>query len=393
MHNMGFEDQDPQLILTSHDLLKSLDNNIQMDLIVMDFSKAFDKVPHNRLLHKADFYGIRGNTLEWIRSFLSNRTQKVVLEGEHSEEVPVSSGVPQGTVMGPILFLIFINDLPEGLTSTVRLFADDCVIYRQIKSSDDCKQLQRDLDHLFLWETTWQMKFHANKCHRLSIHHKSKPWSTEYTLGGSVLSEVKQHPYLGLELQSDGYWKHHIGTTIAKGGRALGLLRRNLRSAPQHLKATAYKTIVRPRLEYACTVWDPHLQNLTNSLEKVQRRAARFVCKNYCYDASVTQMLVQLGWQPLDIRRMTYRLVMMYKIVNNAVAIPAGQYLIPVTSTTRASSHTYQQQHCNRNYYLYSYFPRTTVEWNWLPQVVASAPSLEAFKTSLQTVDLASIKY
>jgi hypothetical protein len=183
------------------------------------------------------------------------------------------------------------------------------------------------------------------------------------------------------------------GRTRTLGNRTLGFLRRNLHSSPKHLKEVAYKTMVRPRLEYASTVWDPHLKYHINNIEKVQRRAARFVCKDYSHEASVTQMLTNLQWPPLYIRRMTFRLVMFYKIVNNHVAIPAGPYLIPSASSTRASSHTYQQQHCNRNYFLYSFFPRTTVEWNRLPPATAAAPTLEAFKSSLQDVDLSGIKY
>jgi hypothetical protein len=143
-----------QLILTSQDFLKSLDSKFQTDVIIMDFQKAFDKVPHNRLLHKVTHYGIRGTTSRWIEAFLTGRTQQVVLEGTSSEEAAVTSGVPQGTVLGPLLFLIFINDLPDCINSTVCLFADDCVVYQQIHKTEDCESLQHDLDKLEEWETT-----------------------------------------------------------------------------------------------------------------------------------------------------------------------------------------------------------------------------------------------
>ena len=129
----------------------------------MDFAKAFDKVPHRRLLYKLEYYGIRGSTHKWISSWLSERSQKVVLDGQASDPVPVLSGVPQGSVLGPVLFLIFINDLPENIRSSVRLFADDCVLYRNIKSPIDCQILQDDLNSLAQWETDWQMKFNVAK--------------------------------------------------------------------------------------------------------------------------------------------------------------------------------------------------------------------------------------
>ena len=148
----------------------------QTDLIIMDFAMAFDKVPHRRLLHKLDYYGIRGSTHKWIKSWLSGHTQQVVLDGQASDPIPVLSGVPQGSVLGPVLFLIFINDLPYNIRSSVCLFADDCVLYRNIHSPQDCLILQEGLTSLGQWEADWQMKFNAAKCHSMRVtrhqHHK-----------------------------------------------------------------------------------------------------------------------------------------------------------------------------------------------------------------------------
>jgi len=132
--------------MTINDLAKGIDNNHQIDAVLLDFSKAFDKVPHSRLLQKLDHYGIRGTTQSWIEDFLSSRTQQVVLEGSFSATSPVTSGVPQGSVLGTLLFLAYINDLPSKVQSTARLFADDCLLYRIIRSPEDSRQLQHDLD-------------------------------------------------------------------------------------------------------------------------------------------------------------------------------------------------------------------------------------------------------
>ena len=145
-----------QLIGLYHDLAQSLDKKKQTDLAILDFSKAFDRVPHQRLLKKLRHYGIQGNTHKWIESCLSGRTQQVIIEGESSYNAPVVSGIPQGTVSGtpqgtvldPLLFLIFINDLPEHIQSKVRLFADDCIVYREINNKSDCEILQEDLHAL-----------------------------------------------------------------------------------------------------------------------------------------------------------------------------------------------------------------------------------------------------
>ena len=142
----------------------------------IDFAKAFEKVPHRRLLHKLEYYGIRGSTHKWINSWLSGRTQQVVLDGQASDPVPVLSCVPQGSVLGPVLFLIFINDLPDNIRSSVRLFTDDCVLYRNIHSRQDCLTLQEDLTSLGQWKANWQIKFNVAKCHSMRVtrhqHHK-----------------------------------------------------------------------------------------------------------------------------------------------------------------------------------------------------------------------------
>ncbi len=134
--------------------------------MVLDFSKAFDKVAHNRLLLKLRHCGVHGQTLSWIQDFLLDRSQCVVVDGEQSPPAPVTSGVPQGSVVGPVLFLVYVNDLPDCVSSSVRLFADDTVIYRHIIQTDaDCQILQDDLKKLETWEALWQMEFHPSKMH------------------------------------------------------------------------------------------------------------------------------------------------------------------------------------------------------------------------------------
>ena len=136
----------------------------QTDLVLLDFSKAFDKVSHQKLLLKLHKYGIRGPTLKWIQAFLSDRTPTVVIENEKSDTVPVTSGVSQGSVFGPILFLIYINDLPDTTKSKVRLFADDTAIYLAVSNLEDAHILQQDFDRLHQWELQWDMEFNPSKC-------------------------------------------------------------------------------------------------------------------------------------------------------------------------------------------------------------------------------------
>ena len=152
-----------QLISTIQDLTSTADNNYQTDMIILDFEKAFDKVSHRRVLAKIHDYGIRGKLYDWVKTFLTERKQRVVVNGEYSDWVSVTSGVPQGTVTGPLWFLIFINDLPNNISSKIRLFADDCVIYRTIRGPSDADLLQQDLHKLTEWQNKWLMRFNEKK--------------------------------------------------------------------------------------------------------------------------------------------------------------------------------------------------------------------------------------
>ena len=176
----GFRERrscETQLIQLVVDLGRKLVTGKQVDLILLDFSKAFDKVSHPKLLFKLSQHGVKGNTLNWIRAFLVGRTQAVVLEGESSSEVPVTSGVPQGSVLGPLLFLLYINELPQNIQAQVRLFADDTAVYLTVGSSDDRDTLQADLNTLQEWELVWDMEMPGAPHYKVetSIEHPVLP--------------------------------------------------------------------------------------------------------------------------------------------------------------------------------------------------------------------------
>ena len=182
------------------DLHSGTGTHKQVDILVMDFAKAFDKVSHNRLLYKLQAYGIQGKAHRWIADFLAGRSQKVVVDGEESESCPVTSGVPQGSVLGPTLFLLFINDIGNDITSNIRLFADDTILYRPISSSTDADQLQADLDRLHDWSNKWQMVFHPAKCKLLRASSSRNPIKASYTLAGQTLEQVDNATYLGVTI-------------------------------------------------------------------------------------------------------------------------------------------------------------------------------------------------
>ena len=209
---------------------RNLKEGKQTDIILLDFSKAFDKVNHAKLILKLHNYRIRGRTLSWISVFLNGRSQTVVLEGDCSEEVPVTSGVPQGSVLGPVLFLIYINDLPDKVKLQVRLFADDTAAYLAITKLADSEQLQANLDILQEREIRWDMQFNPSKCQVKHITRSHSPLPTTYTLHGETLEAVASARYLGVDIANDLSWKTHVSSITNNANKSLGFLRRNLKT-------------------------------------------------------------------------------------------------------------------------------------------------------------------
>lgn len=388
-HNLLYEFQhgfrsklscETQLVTFIQEITDKMAEGKQTDVAVMDFSKAFDKVDHQRLLLKLKRLGINNKTVNWIKSFLSNRQQKVVVDGQESGNCPVLSGVPQGSVLGPCLFLIYINDMPNTLASKTRLFADDTIVYFTINSQTDCSTLQSDLNKLQKWEDEWLMSFNPDKCEIIHISRKKKPIKFEYTLHNKILKSADKVKYLGLTITKDLTWNNHINNITNKANNTLRFVKRNIKTNNIKTKELAYKTYVRPQLEYCNIVWDPWQQTYIHKIEMIQRRAARYTLNKYSYQDSVTIMLQQLNWPSLQQRRQFSALTMLYKIKNHLVNVNCQTYLIP------SRDHKFQLPYSPTNYHSSSFFPRTIRMWNSLPSIVALSPDLTSFKSGLQPI-------
>ena len=296
--------------------------------------------------------------------------------------------MPQGTVLGPLLFLAFINDLPDVTKfSDTRLFADDSLLYREITSNHDNVLLQRDLTALEEWEKAWQMSFNATKCSVLHIcpGNKKKLINTSYQLHGHTLDTEDASKYLGVTLTDDLSWGRHVSNTVGKGNRSLGFLRRNFKDCTTSVKAYTYTTMVRPAIEYASTVWDPHRQGDIKALEQVQRRAARYVFNNYTdrTPGCVTSMLQKLQWESLESRRYKNRLTMLYKINHGLVDVNTN-CLKRSDCRTRGQQRFFQER-ISCEAYANSFFPRTIGNWNQLPSSISSSVSINEFRAGLST--------
>lgn len=376
-----------QLAVTMHELARYNDQSTQVDIGILDFSKAFDVVPHTRLLNKLKFYGLSVGVCRWIEEFLRDRTQRVVVDGVSSQEEKVDSGVPQGTVLGPLLFLLFINDIGINLNAgtSIRLFADDCLIYRPIRSPQDQVLLQQDLSSLQAWSTTWGMRFNPSKCNILRTRAGLRgTLNYFYTLHSQILAEVDTVKYLGVWISNDLSWTPHVDYASKKGNQKLGFLRRNLRGAPTLSKSLAYTSLVRSGLEYAAPIWDPHKIKDTKKLETIQRRAARWAKSAYSPHTSVTGLMQALGWSGLEERRRILRLTLLYKIFFHEVSVEHEEVdLLPNPRPSRKNSFQILRPRARSTAYSKSLVLCTIPEWNNLPDSTITAGSATAFKNRL----------
>ena len=285
---------------------------------------------------KLDHYGVHGEIHTWIRAFLTGRSKRVLVNGELSGPASVTSGAPQGTVLGPLLFLCYINDLPLVVKSQARLFADDCLLYRPIKTRADQIIIQQDLDSLQHWSDLWQMMFNPVKCYSIRYARSRRHMQCDYTLCDTQLAQVNQNHYLEVLLSDDAKWGEHIKVT-KNVNSTLAFLCRNLIYCPSKLKELAYNSLVWSTLEYARTVWDPHLVKDIMKLEAVERRAARFVVGDFRRWSSVTEMLQILYWSSLEERGENEKLIMLHKIISGGTHIAAELLLFPPSQAANKS--------------------------------------------------------
>ena len=327
---------------------------------------------------------------EWIKSFLENRTQKVIVDGKQSTNRPVLSGVPQGTVMGPLLFLIYINDMSKGLDAAtkLRLFADDSLLYRVIKTDEDQMKLQEDLNKLQQWESTWKMEFHPKKCQVIRITNKIHKKVHTYNIHGIQLEETDSAKYLGITIDNKMNWNTHINNICNKANATLGFLRRNIYMCPPKVKEKCYEVYVRPTLEYCGSVWDPHTKSNIDKIERIQRRAARFVLNDYNYENNNNQNLRNLEWIPLEERRAKNKVKLLFKAQSDLLSIPLNHLKRNNRSTRLKSNSSYQVPASRVDSHLHSFYPSTIRLWDKVPESLKSLNSVDNFAKSLEGVTL-----
>ena len=358
-----------------------------VDTIYFDFKKAFDMVPHKRLIAKLEAYGIRGKVLKWIEEFLSGREQYVIVNGEKSSSGRVTSGIPQGTVLGPLLFVVYINDILENVTSEGFLFADDTKLFRAITSKNDALHLQSDIDTLTRWAEKWGMEFNREKCHVLTLgKFEDTKYTHRYELGGEEIEHVFTEKDLGITIDSELKYDEHISNKIRIANSIVGLMRRSFSYLDPKSFKKLFCAFVRPHLEYAQSVWAPHLQKHINAIENVQIRATKLVdgLKNLEYE----ERLKKCGLTTLLYRRMRGDAIEMWKhfnVYDREILCPS---FTPNERPIRNGNHSYQlyQRRSGdgeRGIQTNSYYFRITKQWNDLPSSVVESKDINTFKNKL----------
>ncbi len=355
-----------------------------IDCVYLDFKKAFDSVPHQRLLTKVKGYQIRGKIFEWISSFLTGRKQRVIVDGESSTWEDMSSGVPQGSVLGPILFVIYINDLPDAVDSQIKMFADDTKIYRRIDSNTDYEMLQHDIENLQTWTMRWQMQFHPDKCKTLHVMDPDSKRTYKMDNNGTscVLEPVHMEKDLGVTTDDLLAFDKQSQESVKKAQRILITIRRTFTFIDEETMLQLYKPLVRSRLEYGVEIWSPSLKRNIREVEAIQRRATKMIPS--LKDLPYSERLKKLQLPTLVYRRKRGEMIQTYKYLH-AIYDCKADVLFKRNRDDRTRGHSLKlfKERVNTSTRANFFSSRIIDLWNSLPEDVVTAPSVNAFKSRL----------
>ena len=362
---------------------RAVDEGKNMDIIFLDFAKAFDKVPKERLLAKLAAHGIGGQVLQWVRSWLTARSQRVVLNGEASELAAVESGVPQGSVLGPILFDIFINDIDllAVMIDILRKFADDTKLGKIILTVEDGKVLQDCLDKLVDWADKWGMKFNTGKCKVMHIGTSNQ--EIQYNMGGAVLGTTDTERDIGVLVANSMKPTKHCQKAAQTASSVLGQITRAFHYRDRKTFVKLYKQYVRPHLEFAVTAWSPWTEADKECLEKVQMKAVKMISGMASNDYMAR--LAELGLETLEERRHRMDMAQVYKIVTGKDKVNSETWFTMARDgqrLTRGNAHplSLKKQRSRLEVRRNFFSQRAVNSWNNIPSVIKDTKTVTSFK-------------
>ena len=369
-------------------ILEQMDKGQLTGAVFLDLSKAFDTVDHTILFSKLCAIGLSDNVICWFNSYLSNRKQVTSVANSLSTTKPVAVGVPQGSVLGPLLFIIFVNDLPLfPRYCETALYADDKVLYCHAKDPKElASNLNHDLQCLFEWFNTNLLTLNTSKCKFIIFGSPRKLKNTEISIkiNQSALEKVDSYKYLGVTVNQRMNWTDHIDSIISKIGQRLGLVRRVKHLLPKSARLTLYNSLIMPLFDYADIVWgDKNNVQLMNHLQVMQNNAARLIL-DFPARASGTQALELLKWQPLHLRRFYHRCLMVFKYKNGNVDFNFGvkkNNELHGYSTRRRNDYHLPKVSTNWGKQMFKYCALN--DWNSLELGIRESSSLFSFKSKM----------
>jgi hypothetical protein len=373
------------LLLGLKDWVRAIDEGNFADVVFLDLKKAFNSVPHAKLLYKLDSLGIRGKLLNWIKVFLKERRQRVRVENRYSEFIEVSSGVPQGSVLGPTLFLLYINDLPLVLSSSkVLMYADDVKIYMRVASEFDCNTLSRDLGNIESWTRRWQLSLAVDKCFVMRFANRKGDTDSYYKLGTHELPFVEKTKDLGIMLTSDLKFHEHTDYIVKKALRTINLISYGFCTEEKDILLRLYKTYVLPILSYGSVVWNPCFRGDRDKLERCQKVMLRRILPDE--SLSYNDRIQKLDILTLEESRILADLVFMYNLLHERTFLNPEDFVQSHVSVYSTRGHNMklvvpkfrltQQKHFFSN--------RTVSIWNQLPPEIVNIATVKRFKTEIR---------
>ena len=375
-----------QLVETLEEWTSLLDQNNNIDILYCDFKKAFDSVPHHRLMLKVKSFGIGGKIEKWIEDFITGRRQRVCINDKKSDWIDVSSGVPQGSVLGPLLFVIFINDLPDAIDCLCKMYADDTKIYQAVNNAADAHMFQENIKELWKWSLDWQLHFHPDKCHILHMGKTNE--KHRYYMGAgddsphTHLKQTQEEKDLGVVVDNQLIFSSHCDKVVNTANKLLGIMRRSFCYLDKNIFSLVYKGIIRPIIEYASSVYDPILMKDVNKIESIQRRATKMVIG--LADKNYEERLRALDLPTLRFRRVRGDMINVYKYLHQDYEVDTTK-LLPLNQDPRTRGHylKIQANHCQSKIRLHFFSQRVINKWNSLQEDTISAPSINSFKNRL----------
>nr|VZI47861.1 unnamed protein product [Spirometra erinaceieuropaei] len=362
---------------------RAVDRGDMVHAIYIDFKKAIDSVPHHRPLYKLSRAGVRGKLLMWIRSFLIGRSQAVHVGDQQSAEFAVKSGVRQGSVLSPTLFLVYVIYCANELNCDVAMFADDIKIWSTIRREVDEARLQTSLDHLEQWSKDWLLPFNVNKCTFLRVGRTSSPNRMVYRLTGKPLQEVDAQKDLGVWITTSLKPSLQCSEVAKSATSMLYLVKRAFSSFDEDCFAKVFQPFVRPHLEFAIQAWRPWTAKDLGILEKVQRRATKLV-SGQCSLPYKTR-LANLDLFPLSYRQLRGELIQAFHIVRNQGCCLAFGVFFELATTTNLRGHPLKLRVAvvRQDTRKFFFSNRVVAAWNALPEDVVMSGSVNTFKCRL----------